>query len=670
MSVRKISGRDPDYQFIKVIGKGGFGTVTLVKRLSDSKIMACKAIDCSLHPALEALASRELATWTALGKEKYIAVFSNDAAFNSETKTIRLYMDYYKGGDLQGVMDICENEDANIHPIMVMHWAVEIARAVKACHDNGIIHRDIKPQNILMAFPYKYNNLLWSANNDKSVKPDEQLAAEFLDWLDKRAPWCHLTDFGLGKFSTGAFMSRNTSASLGVLGTQGFMAPESLGDSPVFSSKSDVYSLGCLLYTLCQLRPLSMISGVPVSKIPDCYPKRIQDIINQCLQSDPSARPSSRELLNELHDAYIDLITSSTWIETTAILKQDRNQPSEGFVTPRSIPIRQDWEPTLLKADSPAPGSVVSKRQLPQTLKGHPGKIIQVAFSVDGKLLASMSDDYRDDIRIWDVSTGVTTMALKGAFGSRAIAFSPNGKLIAVAMSDKIQFWHVDKGEKCKFLHYSDSDHFQSIAFSPDSTLLASFSTYYSGDIKLWNVAEGARSDHLSTSNGTSVDKNCSNISFSPDGRFILSVSRNVVKLMSVSGKGLLIELDAHSDNVKDAAFSPFGKILAWTVGNNIKLWDMETMESLEDLTGHQDEVLSIAFSPDGKLFASGSKDKTVKLWDMGLRKLIRTIEGHSEKVNSVAFSPSGKLLATGSDDKTVMLWDAYQVWFTALKEI
>lgn len=91
------------------------------------------------------LAAREVATWARLGSEHYIAVFSRDCSWNSESKHIRLYMDYYEGEDVQQAVDRCRFDGVTIHPLVVAIWGFEIASGVQTCHSNDIIHRDLKP---------------------------------------------------------------------------------------------------------------------------------------------------------------------------------------------------------------------------------------------------------------------------------------------------------------------------------------------------------------------------------------------------------------------------------------------------------------------------------------------------------------------------------------------
>ncbi|KAF3902781.1 Phytochrome [Arthrobotrys entomopaga] len=329
MPPRILIAKDPDYDFVSPLGQGGFGSVAKVRRVSDDQIMACKAIDCSSHPDLVKFAGREIDTWSSFAaSEKYIANFSHDVAWSEKTQTMRLYMKFYDGGDMQRVIDICRHEDMPVHPFMAMYWALEVVRGVKACHDHGIIHRDLKPANVLLAMPYVYNSMLWAVSEGEKLSDEQKVYAnEFLDWLDDRPAWCHLTDFGLGKFSPAAINPAcNTVASFGMMGTPGFMAPEILGDDPKFSVKSDVYSLGCLVYALCSGRPPPSLSGnilsTRVPEIPPEFPKRMRNIISRCMQFDLERRPNSREALNEISEAYIDFTEDEKFGRMRSLLKK------------------------------------------------------------------------------------------------------------------------------------------------------------------------------------------------------------------------------------------------------------------------------------------------------------------------------------------------------------
>ncbi|MBW4446485.1 MAG: CHAT domain-containing protein [Spirirestis rafaelensis WJT71-NPBG6] len=282
-----------------------------------------------------------------------------------------------------------------------------------------------------------------------------------------------------------------------------------------------------------------------------------------------------------------------------------------------------------------------------QTLTGHSEWVNSVAFSPDGKTLASGSGD--KTIKLWDVATGKLSQTLTGDRNLVfSVAFSPDGKTLASGSEDKtIKLWDVATGKLSQTLT-GHRNVVISVAFSPDGKTLASGSE--DKTIKLWDVATGKLSQTLT---GHSV-------AFSPDGKALASGSEDkTIKLWDVATGKLSQTLSGHSESVNSVAFSPDGKTLAsgsWD--KTIKLWDVATGKLSQTLTGHSEYVRSVAFSPDGKTLASGSEGNTIKLWDVATGKLSQTLTRHSESVNSVAFSPDGKTLASGSADSTIKLWD------------
>lgn len=288
-------------------------------------------------------------------------------------------------------------------------------------------------------------------------------------------------------------------------------------------------------------------------------------------------------------------------------------------------------------------------------LQGHTGYVGSVAFSPDGKMLASGSGD--NTIILWDVAARQQRGQLTGHNGYVAsVAFSPDGRMLASGSEDKtIILWDLitfqPMGEPLS--GYADS--VVSVAFSPDGKVLASGSL--DSSIILWDVATrqpmGWPLRHAAS---------ITSIAFSPDGKMLASGSlNNMISLWDVATYQRIGELGEHSGSVLSVAFSPDGKTLAsgsWD--NTIILWDVATQQRLgQPLIGHKEPVLSVAFSPDGNTLASGSGDNTIILWDVTTSNSVgQPLTGHSNWVRSVAFSPDGETLASGSYDQGVILWD------------
>ena len=314
---------------------------------------------------------------------------------------------------------------------------------------------------------------------------------------------------------------------------------------------------------------------------------------------------------------------------------------------------------TLLSGQPPLPAAEEALHQailsspVRMTLRGHSGFVNSVAFSPDGKHLATASDD--QTAKVWDAESGKELLTLRGHSDVvNSVVFSPDGKRLATASDDQTaKVWDAESGKELLTLR-GHSGLVIGVAFSPDGKHLATASEDHRA--KVWDAESGKELLTLWLHFGR-----VNSVAFSPDGKRLATGSSDQTAKVcdAVSGKELLT-LRGHQGRVNGVAFSPDGKRLATASDDQTaKMWDAASGKELLTLRGHSDAVDSLAFSPDGKRLITASWDQTAKVWDPASGKELLTLHGHSGIVNSVAFSPDGKRLATASSDQTTKVWDA-----------
>ncbi|MBP3954850.1 hypothetical protein J8F10_06080 [Gemmata sp. G18] len=354
-------------------------------------------------------------------------------------------------------------------------------------------------------------------------------------------------------------------------------------------------------------------------------------------------------------------------------------------------------EPPL---DEPLPEGAVARLGTTRLRHGH--YVCAVAFSPDGKLLASGGYDYT--LNVWEVATGkrLWTAPEQGYYVT-SVAFSPDGKTLAsTAQVKSAQLWEATTGKKLLSLD-GHTDVIQSLCFAPDGKTVATAS--HDRSVRLWDpttgkeryqfkqhqqkvycvafapdgktIASADSADIAGVGQTEEKDGNCTillwdpavgkvrhqmpkahlgwvyDLAFSPDGQTLASASPYRGCLWDVAGGKLI---DRFADRTNKVAFAPDGKSIAWCK-DGVRLYNAATGQERRPFRVYNPWLMCLTFSPDGQHIAAGGADGLVYLWKAASGEEAVKRPGHRFHIHAATISPDGQLIATGSDDATVRVW-------------
>jgi WD40 repeat protein/serine/threonine protein kinase len=585
----------------------------------------------------------------------------------------------------------------------VARLGVQAAEALEHAHQLGVVHRDVKPANLLV----DGRGHLW------------------------------ITDFGLAQVRGDAKLTITGD----LLGTLRYMSPEqALANRVAIDHRTDIYSLGATLYELLTLEPafggsdrqellrqIAFEEPRPPRRLNKAIPAELETVVLKALEKSPTDRyATAQELADDLDrflqdrpirarrpslfqvarkwarrhpavvwsagtfgvlflialvivlavstgrieaalrresDARIDAerakkeveasnkeVEASLYFQTLARVQREREAGNVGLAEQLlDDPRFQDlhgWEWHYLKR----------LRYGHHRPLRHTGFIWDMALSSDGRLLAAGGSD--GSVKLWDTQTWEEVRTFQVPGGSiHSVALGPGGRRLATATDDgRVKLWDVPTGAELCTLDRDEQE--GNLKFSPDGRWIVSGA---GGSVKIWDSTTGVL---LRTRPADGVT--C--LAFSPDGQCLAVGNRDrTVTLWDTVGWTVRHRLEPHAQDVISLAFRADGAQLAvacgqwkWTGSNGeVKIWDVATGQEVRSLRGHVGGAFAVAFAPDGRRLASGGvEDALVKLWDPETGREVLTLRGHSDGVLGVVFSPDGRHLYSASGDHTVRVWD------------
>ncbi|HLQ30564.1 MAG TPA: protein kinase [Ktedonobacteraceae bacterium] len=621
-----------NYRLVRLLGRGGSAEVYLGQHLRLNMQAAIKILSTQLRENEIESFQREAETIASLTHPHIVRILD----FDVKEGVPFIVMDYAPNGSLRQL----HPKGVPVSLPSIVSYIQQVADALQYAHDQKLIHRDVKPENMLLG---RRNEVL------------------------------------LGDFGIATVAHRTTTLNIQeAAGTAIYMAPEQFQGMP--RPASDEYALGIVVY--------EWLYGTPPFTSNDFIQLGYQHTFvppPSLHNSNPSIPPAVEQVvLTALEkDPHRRFATVSAFAR--ALEQASQPSPSSGLLTPPGQPL----PPINVNPWSSQPSPLADEATVLPPAQGQP------SLSPPAEVLtpptraplvyAPSASTNTPDVALPLSMNGFVQPVLPGEsqiadrrVSRRAIVVGLAAGLTGLAAAGGgISWWALSHSQPTSpapvhspkptptpaptyhqgdtlFIYHGHSDLVLDVTWSPDDKRIASGSVDRTAQI--WSSFTGG---NVLKYSGHSSEVRV--VPWSPDGTRIASGSDDTTVQVwdTVTGKRFFT-YSGHSNKVLDVAWSPDGKRIAsggWD--HTVQVWDAATGSQLLTYRGHTNIVNSVAWSPDGKRIASGSDDNTVQVWDATTGNRILTYRGHANSGRDVAWSPNGKHIASGSFDKTVQVWDA-----------
>ncbi|HUE14285.1 MAG TPA: serine/threonine-protein kinase [Planctomycetaceae bacterium] len=663
-----------DYLVGPPVGSGGFAVVHAGRELSTGRKVAIKILRDGSSEDDRARFEHESTYLSKINHAHVVQVYNSGRApwlrprnagpsdepwfqefVRSAPEKSFLVLEWIDGKTLDEVFRSGESERPTFDT--VLRWFFEAATALAAVHAAGLVHRDVKPSNIMLAA-------------DEKVR---------------------LMDFGIARSQS---ETRTLVTALGERpGTWEYMAPEQLqtaaGKSEVGPS-ADLYSLCATFYELFTgtrlyghdhvgreaviQRKLSGERPPIPSGLARKLPWEIRTLLLGGLECAASDRPASmQDLASDLErvrkDMPIRYRPTSRVRRMRLAYRRNRTIFNLVAVFAVALTVGAGFYEHERDVNQVARQSALHKAALGDAIAGN----YDAAHHSLREANAPLDDPLRS--RVWRMAStriGQPRELPLGGNPTRWAAYGAAGPTLATCGHDNaIRLWDLAT-QKTIGLAMVEEDLILGVASSRDGRLLATGSGDSTvGAARLWDATKqkqiGSALRHEMAVNA---------VAFSPDGRTLLTGSEDKTARLWDTQTGKLVGNLIHDGPVRSVAFSPDPKVRTVLTGTgpagsleratpdySARLWDVATQKRIGQPMRHKNSVTCLAFSPDGRTILTGSEDKAAQLWDVATQRPIGTALHHEMAVDAVAFSPDGATVLTGSRDNTAQLWATDRLW-------